>query len=422
MTTAYISPLISLTTEICTTYTLCNSNFSYEVSNNPKRVLTKPSEGKLNDGFDNEDANLILFVNDVLGVQDNKKYLVLDVLGHGTFAQVVKCQDLTTKEFVAVKIVKSNYACTHQSLSEVVLLEFINQKVDPEDKYHLLRLKDKFLFKNHLCLVFELLSSNLFELVKQNEYKGLNTSLVRKLSKQLLESFVVLKRAGIIHCDLKPENILLISPDKPDIKVVDFGSACKEHQTLFTYVQSRFYRSPEVILGLPYSSSIDAWSLGCVIAELFLGLPLFAGSSEYDQILKIVSILGIPPSWMIDMGKNGKNFFMKDEITKEYQMKPLAQYCTERKLNEKPGEKFFDTNDFNKLIMNYSMNKKAMTSTMIEKENNDRESLLNLLRGLLMWSPLERWTPQQAIQHPFITGDRFTGSWNPPGSEASAPK
>lgn len=415
MATQYISPLMALTTEICTTFTLCNTDFHYEVSNNPKRVLTKPSEGKSNNGFDNEEGNLIVYVNDVLGQQDSKKYLVLDVLGKGTFAQVVKCQDLSTKEFVAIKIVKCKHECTYQSLAEVALLEFINQKVDPNDKFHLLRLKDKFLFKNHLCIVFELLSSNLFELVKQNEYKGLNIGLVRKFSKQLLEALCVLKRAEIIHCDLKPENILLISPDKPDIKIVDFGSACKEHQTLYTYVQSRFYRSPEVILGLPYSSSIDVWSLGCVIAELFLGLPLFAGSSEYDQLLKIVTILGMPPSWMIDMGRDGLRFFEKTEDHK-YKMKSLAKYCEEYKLKEKPGDKFLKSDDLQVLITKYDMNRKSMTSTMIEKENNDRESLLHLLRGLLIWSPLQRWTPQQAILHPFITGEKFTGSWSPPGS------
>jgi dual specificity protein kinase YAK1 len=415
MASTYISPLLALTTEICTTYTLCNSDFHYEMSKNPKRVLTKPSEGKSNDGFDNEEGDYILYVNDVLGVQENKKYLVLDILGHGTFAQVVKCQDLTTKELVAVKVVKSKYAFTHQSLNEVALLEFINKKVDPNDQYHLLRLKDKFLHKSHLCIVFELLSSNLFELVKQNQYKGLNTGLVRKFTKQLLESLCVLKRAEIIHCDLKPENILLISPDKPDIKIVDFGSACKEHQTLYTYVQSRFYRSPEVILGLPYSTSIDAWSLGCIVGELFLGLPLFPGSSEYDQMRKIVAILGEPPSWMIDMGKNAKAFFEKNEDTGGYKLKSLETYCEEKKVQEKPGDKFFHSDDLDELVLKYHMNRKAMTSTMIEKENNDRQALVHLLRGLLNLSPLQRWTPQQAILHPFITGEKFMGKWSPPG-------
>lgn len=413
----YISPLLSLTTDLTTTYSLCDGDFNYEVSKNPKRVLTKPSEGKSNNGCDNEDNDYILYVNDVLGGQENRKYLVLDILGHGTFAQVVKCQNLKTKEMVAVKVVNSKPAFINQSLSEISILELINRKIDPMDKHHFLQLKDKFIHKNHLCLVFELLSSNLFELIKQNQYKGLSTKLVRSFTRQLLDSLCVLKESKIIHCDLKPENILLIAPDKPDIKVVDFGSACQERQTLYTYIQSRFYRSPEVILGLPYTSSIDTWSLGCIIAELFLGLPLFPGSSEYDQIVKITSILGMPPTWMIEMGKNAKNFLEKDEFTQNFKIKSIEKYSAERQVNETPGKNYLKSNDLEELIMKYTLhNKRTMTTSMIEKEQNDRASLVNLLRGLLNLNPLERWTPQQAILHPFITEQKFTGEWNPPGT------
>jgi dual specificity protein kinase YAK1 len=118
----------------------------------------------------------------------------------------------------------------------------------------------------------------------------------------------VLKEARLIHCDLKPENILLKSYvglyslasilirvgslQSPQIKIIDFGSACHEKQTVYTYIQSRFYRSPEVLLGVPYTSAIDMWSLGCIAVELFLGLPLFPGTSEYNQITRIVEMLG----------------------------------------------------------------------------------------------------------------------------------
>ena len=80
--------------------------------------------------------------------------------------------------------------------------------------------------KEHLCLVFEILASNLYELIKQNQFQGLNMKLVKLLTKQLLDSMAQLKNFQMIHCDLKPENILLCQPDKPNIKVIDFGSAC----------------------------------------------------------------------------------------------------------------------------------------------------------------------------------------------------
>ena len=74
--------------------------------------------------------------------------------------------------------------------------------------------------------------------------------------------------------------------------MIDFGSACLEDRTVYTYIQSRFYRSPEVLVGVKYTATIDMWSLGCISAELFLGLPLFPGSSEYNQLYRIIDMLG----------------------------------------------------------------------------------------------------------------------------------
>lgn len=81
----------------------------------------------------------------------------------------------------------------------------------------------------------------------------------------------LLRKVKIVHCDLKPENILLKSANKSAIKVIDFGSSCFEHERIYTYIQSRFYRSPEVILGIPYDMAIDMWSFGCILAELYTG-------------------------------------------------------------------------------------------------------------------------------------------------------
>ena len=80
-----------------------------------------------------------------------------------------------------------------------------------------------------------------------------------------------MKKNKIIHCDLKPENILLVNPGKSKIKVIDLGSSCFEFEKIYTYIQSRFYRSPEIMLGIPYNTAIDMWSLGCILAELYSG-------------------------------------------------------------------------------------------------------------------------------------------------------
>lgn len=208
----FISPLQALTTHLPATYRICNPGFQYESSRNPRRVLTKPSKGVKNDGYDNEDSDYILYVNDILGSEETNhknRYLILDVLGQGTFGQVVKCQNLKTQEVVAVKVVKNKTAYFNQSMMEVSVLDLLNGRMDKNDDHHILRLKDTFIHRQHLCLVFELLSVNLYELIKQNQFRGLSTTLVRVFAQQLLNGLCLLSKAKLIHCDLKPENILL---------------------------------------------------------------------------------------------------------------------------------------------------------------------------------------------------------------------
>ncbi|KAF8482645.1 kinase-like domain-containing protein [Russula ochroleuca] len=416
----FLSPLRQLTTHITDTYRICNPQFKYESAHNPRRVLTKPSKPAHNEGYDNEDYDYILYVNDWLGTEEGHKYLILDVLGQGTFGQVVKCQDMKTHEIVAVKVVKNKPAYFNQSMMEVTILELLNNQCDPQDEHHILRLRDSFIHRNHLCLVFELLSSNLYELIKQNQFQGLSTQLVKVFTAQLLDAMTVLKEARLIHCDLKPENILLKSLQTPQIKVIDFGSACHERQTVYTYIQSRFYRSPEVLLGLPYTAAIDMWSLGCIAVELFLGLPLFPGTSEYNQITRIVEMLGQPPVYMMEMGKQTNQFF--DSFVdvygrKKWRLKSLEQYSREHSTNEQPGKQYFKATTLPDIVNTAPMPqfKSGRQSVETEKELNNRASFIDFCQGLLNLNPIERWSPQQARLHPFITGEKFTKPFVPSG-------
>ncbi|KAL1589342.1 hypothetical protein WHR41_02112 [Cladosporium halotolerans] len=415
----FISPLQALTTHLPATYRICNPAFQYESSRNPRRVLTKPSKGVKNDGYDNEDSDYILYVNDILGSEETNhknRYLILDVLGQGTFGQVVKCQNLKTQEVVAVKVVKNKTAYFNQSMMEVSVLDLLNGRMDKNDDHHILRLKDTFIHKQHLCLVFELLSVNLYELIKQNQFRGLSTTLVRVFAQQLLNGLCLLNKAKLIHCDLKPENILLKNLESPIIKIIDFGSACDERQTVYTYIQSRFYRSPEVLLGLPYSAAIDMWSLGCIVVELFLGLPLFPGSSEYNQVSRITEMLGLPPTWMLEVGKQSGEFFEKvhDEFgRRNYRLKSMEQYSREHGTKEQPSKKYFSATRLPDIIRNYPMPRKGMKQNEVEREMANREAFIDFVNGLLNINPLERWSPQQARTHPFITQQKYTGPFHP---------
>jgi dual specificity tyrosine-phosphorylation-regulated kinase 2/3/4 len=139
----------------------------------------------------------------------------------------------------------------------------------------------------------------LYDFIKDNNFCGLSGGLIRKFANQMLQSLKFLKKHSIIHCDLKPENVLLSQANKSAIKLIDFGSSCFENEKIYTYIQSRFYRAPEIMLAIPYTTAIDMWSFGCILAELSTGFPIFPGESEPEQMALIMEIIGLPPKKML---------------------------------------------------------------------------------------------------------------------------
>jgi dual specificity tyrosine-phosphorylation-regulated kinase 2/3/4 len=158
-------------------------------------------------------------------------------------------------------------------------------------------------------IVFEILGLNLYELLKRNSFRGLSSTLIKRISKQVLESLKALAKEHVIHCDLKPENILLSDANLSLVKLIDFGSSCFSNQRVYTYIQSRFYRAPEVVLGIPYSSSIDIWSFGCILVELYTGIPIFPCETEKELICRIIEVLGEPPKDILSKGTRTHVFF-----------------------------------------------------------------------------------------------------------------
>jgi dual specificity tyrosine-phosphorylation-regulated kinase 2/3/4 len=108
---------------------------------------------------------------------------------------------------------------------------------------------------------------------------------------------------------LDSENVLLKSTSKSAIKVIDFGSSCHLSEKAYTYIQSRFYRSPEVILGAPYDMGIDMWSLGCIMVELFTGYPIFPGENEQEQLWCMMEVLGLPDPDLMSQSERKHLFF-----------------------------------------------------------------------------------------------------------------
>jgi len=330
-----------------------------------KKNKTEPS--KVNFGFDDERSDYKLVAGDHIAY----RYEVQKMLGKGSFGQVVRCYDHKNKECIAMKIIRNQKRFQRQGKVEIKVLRHI-LKHDPDESSNCVHIQKCFMFRNHICLVFDLLSVNLYELLKSSKFKGFSLSLVRRFAVQLLETLSFLERNHIIHCDLKPENVLLRSPNKSRITVIDFGSSCFETDRVYTYIQSRFYRAPEIMLGIPYTCSIDIWSLGCCVAELHSGRPLFAGENEKEQLACIIEIKGSPPA-------------------------SLLKAATRKKL-------FFDEEDNYLEVVNTKGRRRIPNSRSLEEKLGSSDpKLLDFLRRCLEWDPSTRIKPQEALMHPWIT-------------------
>eukprot|EP01083_Nonionella_stella_P053819 142216_1 len=182
-----------------------------------------------------------------------------------------------------------------------------------------------------------------------------------------------IRKHRIIHCDMKPENILLVHPDKSAVKIIDFGSSCFEDERVYTYIQSRFYRSPEVILGIPYDVGIDMWSFGCILAELFTGYPLFPGENESEQIQAIMEVFGTPPRHLLDAASRRKNFFDSDYTPR---LAPNSRGVIRR----------------------------PSTKDLASSLRCTSSAFVQFLTGCLQWDPRDRFTPQEALSHAWRAG------------------
>jgi len=217
-----------------------------------------------------------------------------------------------------MKIIENNKDYFDQSIDEIKLLRFIISNCDDLDEKNLLKVIDYFYHKEHLIIVTELLRDNLYEYAKYNrevEKKHyFDVPRLQKITKQILNALNFIHELNLIHCDLKPENILIKSYSKSEIKVIDFGSSCFIHDHLSSYVQSRSYRAPEVILGCKYDYKIDMWSLGCILAELFTGYVLFQNDSVQGLLSRVIGIIGPVPEYMMKEGKLVSNFFTREGL------------------------------------------------------------------------------------------------------------
>ncbi|XP_017595451.1 PREDICTED: homeodomain-interacting protein kinase 2 [Corvus brachyrhynchos] len=350
----------------------------------------------------NSEGDYQLVQHEVLCSMTNT-YEVLEFLGRGTFGQVVKCWKRGTNEIVAIKILKNHPSYARQGQIEVSILARLS--TESADDYNFVRAYECFQHKNHTCLVFEMLEQNLYDFLKQNKFSPLPLKYIRPILQQVATALMKLKSLGLIHADLKPENIMLVDPSRQPyrVKVIDFGSASHVSKAVCsTYLQSRYYRAPEIILGLPFCEAIDMWSLGCVIAELFLGWPLYPGASEYDQIRYISQTQGLPAEYLLSAGTKTTRFFNRDTDSPYplWRLKTPDDHEAETGIKSKEARKYI----FNCLddMAQVNMTTDLEGSDMLV-EKADRREFIDLLKKMLTIDADKRITPIETLSHPFVT-------------------
>ncbi|VDM31038.1 unnamed protein product [Hydatigera taeniaeformis] len=375
--------------------------------NNTTNKVPTTSTLKSNSRTGGNDGDYNIVVGEVLR-SPTESYEVLSFLGRGTFGQVVKCQCRTSNRIVAIKILKNHPSYLRQGNVEVQILQTLSRH--DTEAHNIVRAIECFQHRSHMCLVFELLEQNLYEFLKSNNFRPLDLREIRPIAQQVLTALSKLRSLGLIHADLKPENIMLVCPTdgmmRYRVKVIDFGSACHSSKAVQnTYLQSRYYRAPEILLGLPFNEAIDMWSLGCVIAELFLGWPLYPGSSEYDQIRYIVETQGLPPRDLLKMAGKASRFFVRDAFTFEWRLKTQEEYTLETGQRAKETRKyiFSSLDQIREVTLNTGGSGPGLDDIEVKMESDDRIHFTELLSRMLQLRPSDRILPDNALLHAFIT-------------------
>lgn len=215
---------------------------------------------------------------------------------------------------MCLKVIKNTKDFFDQSLDEIKILELLRQTGKCHQN-NIIEMRTFFYHREHLIIVTELLRQNLFEFGKfildHDEEAYFTLPRLSYITRQCLIALKFVHKLGLVHSDVKPENILLGSYSRSLVKLIDFGSSCYLTDRQSSYIQSRSYRAPEVVLGLPYDGKIDVWSLGCVVAEMFTGEVTFQNDSIVSMLSRIEAICGPFPRHMIAQGRQSCRFFTK---------------------------------------------------------------------------------------------------------------
>ncbi|KAF9681153.1 hypothetical protein SADUNF_Sadunf06G0195900 [Salix dunnii] len=373
-----------------------------------------------------------------LGENLTPRYKILSKMGEGTFGRVLECWDRQTREYVAIKVVRSIHKYRDAAMIEIDVLQRVAKNEKASSRC--VQIRNWFDYRSHICIVFEKLGPSLFDFLKRNKYSPFPVDLVREFGRQLLESVAYMHDLRLIHTDLKPENILLVSseyiklpgskrsssdemhfrclPKSSSIKLIDFGSTAFENQNHSSIVSTRHYRAPEVILGnellcwqmrmcfplwlllqvstshgrykknlvvvegygcLGWSYPCDLWSIGCILVELCSGEALFQTHENLEHLAMMERVLGPLPEHMILRANRGAEKYFRRGSRLNWPEGAVSRESIR------------------------AVKKLDRLKLMISQHgDSSRSSLIDLVHGLLKYDPSERLTAWQALNHPFF--------------------
>ncbi|NXN32625.1 MAK kinase, partial [Nycticryphes semicollaris] len=289
------------------------------------------------------------------------RYTIMKQLGDGTYGSVLMGKSNESGELVAIKRMKRKFYSWDEcmNLREVKSLKKLNHA-------NVIKLKEVIRENDHLYFVFEYMKENLYQLMKDRN-KLFPESVIRNMMYQILQGLAFIHKHGFFHRDMKPENLLCIGPEL--VKIADFGLARElRSQPPYTdYVSTRWYRAPEVLLRSSiYSSPIDMWAVGSIMAELYTLRPLFPGTSEVDEIFKICQVLGTPK---------------KSEWPEGYHLASAMNF-------------------------RFPQCVPISLKTLIPNASNEA---IQLMSDMLNWNPKKRPTASQALKYPYFQVGQVLG-------------
>merc|ERR1740130_1712918 len=356
----------------------------------PEEVLDEAAAMDRGDNYDDKEGYYAHRIGDLL----NDRYKILGTCGKGVFSTVVRCQDLRappgTFLEVAVKVQRNNEMMRRAGEKEIMYLQRLVEG-DPDNKRHCIHMFDRFDHEDHLCMVFEAMHQNLRQALRQHGHKrGIQLDAVKIYARQLFVALRYMERLNIMHADLKPDNIVV--NDKYNLlKVCDFGSAANGDDNEITpYLVSRFYRAPEIMLGLHYGCPVDMWAAGCTLYELYTGKIMFQGNSNNMMLKLIQEVKGKMPHKLIRKGFFSELHFDPDNdfVYKEKDKVSGREIVRTIKFEQRPTA----GKDLRNLLM---------PTKLPESEAKKVLQLADLLEKALMLDPSKRLSPSQALKHPF---------------------